>query len=416
MIQYGPLTIHDNWHIMISELYAIIISDFVVADMSDIREMSIIMNSFKFGSVVEGEFFTDRDQDVKELVYDILSGQSVVIISQRRLGKSSMVEKAVKQTGLSAIMIDLEIITDEMDLANTYTKKALSLSSVEKIKQYLKGFKFQPSINLNPATGAMDASFSISTAGSEKASAAILDSLELPETIAKDQKKRIVVVFDEFQEVRRISPLLERKMRGIFQQHHNVSYIFIGSQESMIREIFQDKKNPFYKFGRHKTLSKIPEKDMIAFVSERFKRAKIKADMGVIEGIMSITGYHPYYTQQLCYEISVVIQEKNKSDLTTDDIQDAQKRIITQHNADYRAWWNALTTTERKIVLGIASGMSEPSSQAFIQKYGIRSTSTALTAVGKLMEKGYLVRDNKSAMLAIEDPFWMDWIQVTRKQ
>jgi len=370
------------------------------------------MNPFKFGSVVAGDYFTDRDTDIKELVSDIRSGQSVVIISQRRLGKSSLVEKAVKTAGLPVIFVDLEIITDELDLANTYTKKALALSPMEKFKQYLKTFKVQPLISYNPATGSMDASFAVSP---EKNSSALLDSLVLPETIAQDLKKRIVVVFDEFQEVRRIAPLLEKKMRGVFQYHKYVSYIFIGSQESMIRDIFQEKNNPFYKFGRHITLGPIPEQHMISFVQERFSCVGIDTG-GNIAPIMKITDYHPYYTQQLCYEICVVMQDKNKDRIRPEDIAGARERIITQHSADYRTWWNALTTTERKIIVGIADGMFQASSQTFIQKYGINSASTATTAVNKLIQKGYLVRSPKTGDISIEDPFWKGWVQLTRKQ
>jgi len=202
-------------------------------------------------------------------------------------------------------------------------------------------------------------------------------------------------------------------MRGVFQQHHNVSYIFIGSQESMIRDIFQEKKNPFYKFGRQITLQPISETHMVAFVKERFTSVGINAQPHISD-ILKITGYHPYYTQQLCYELYVILQAKKHHQIAKDDIVQAQQTIITQHNVDYRAWWNALNTTDRKIIIGIANGMTEPSSQAFIQKYGIRSTSTAITATNKLIKKGYLIRNSKTGVLAVEDPFWQQWILASR--
>jgi AAA+ ATPase superfamily predicted ATPase len=384
---------------------------FIVAQYCDITKAEM-MNPFKFGSVVDGEYFTDREPEIRELVSDIKSGQNVILISQRRMGKTSLVSGAIKKAGFPSVQLDLEIITDELDLANTYTKKLLSLSSMEKLKQYLKGFKFQPVITFNPATGEMEASFDMSS--SESSSTVLLDSFELAETIAKDRRKRIVVMLDEFQEVRRISPMLERKMRGVFQNHQNVSYIFIGSQESMIRDIFQQKKSPFYKFGRQMTLMLIPENYMLAFVKERFSSIGIKIG-SQIESIMKITGYHPYYTQQLCYEIYLVVQEASGNNVEPEDVSNAVEKIITQHNADYKSWWNLLTNVERKIIIGISAGMTEPSSQAFIQKYGIRSTSSAVTAVNRLIQKGYLVRDAKTSKVFIEDPFWGQWVRKIRK-
>ena len=79
-------------------------------------------------------------------------------------------------------------------------------------------------------------------------------------------------------------------MRGIFQYHQNITYIFIGSQESMIREIFQNKKNPFYKFGRHISLHKIPDAEFSDFVTKRFSSQK--TERKVIIGIAS-GNYNP---------------------------------------------------------------------------------------------------------------------------
>ncbi|HBB67011.1 MAG: hypothetical protein A2X28_09045 [Elusimicrobia bacterium GWA2_56_46] len=360
------------------------------------------MNPFRFGAIVEGEHFTNRRQEIKELVSDIESGQNVVLISQRRYGKSSMVNKALAGMDIKSIRLDLEIISDEIDLANAYVKKALALSPFEKLKTYLKSLKIQPAMEYNPATGEMNVSFSPTAADK---SSVIAESLELPEVIAKKQNRRIVVVFDEFQEIRRISPNLEKKMRGVFQAHQNVSYIFIGSQESMIRDIFQEKKNPFYKFGRQKVLGGIPEKEMEDFVLKRFASAGINA-VGIVKDILAFTGCHPYYTQQLCHELYITHE---KGLFRRELIKEAIGNIVIQHNADYKRWWNGLDNTERKIVIGLAAGGSAVTSQQFIQKYGIKTVSTSGSAIGRLIDKGIIVRRDKNAH-EIEDPFWKEWI------
>jgi len=364
------------------------------------------MNPFRFGAIVEGEYFTDRQQEIKELISDIESGQNVVLISPRRFGKSSMVNKALAGVNIKSIRLDLEIISDEVDLANTYVKKALALSSFEKLKTYIKTLKIQPAMEYNPATGGINVSFS---PDSRDKAAVIAESLELPEIIAKKQNRRVVVVFDEFQEIRRIAPNLEKKMRGVFQAHQNVSYIFIGSQESMIRDIFQEKKNPFYKFGRQKVLGGIPEKEMEAFVLKRFSSAGIDAS-GIVKDILAFTGCHPYYTQQLCHELYIAHE---KGPFRRELITKAVENIVTQHNSDYKRWWNALDNTERKIVIGLAAGGNEVTSQKFIRQYGIKTASTSGSAIGRLIDKGIIVRRKDNAH-EIEDPFWKEWVVVNR--
>lgn len=364
------------------------------------------MNPFRFGNVVTGEYFTNRVQEIKEIVSEINAGQHIVLMSPRRYGKTSLVNEAMKASGVKGFKINMELIADEIDLANYYVKNALSLSKFEKIKHHLKNLKIQPYIQIQPATNEVSVSFNRET---RNISTLLSDSLQLPEAIAKNIKKKIVVVFDEFQEIRRISPLLERKMRGIFQDHQNITYIFIGSQESMIREIFQNKKNPFYKFGRHINLRKIPEAEFSDFVIERFSSQKTDA-RGIVQDILKFTDCHPYYTQQLCHEIYILSAEKT---LTKEVINNAVDQITTEHHADYSRWWSSLTNTERKVIIGITLGDYNPTSQEFIRKYGIKSASTSGSVVSKLIALGTLVKTN-GEKIKIEDPFWKEWILKNR--
>ena len=361
------------------------------------------MNPFKFGAIVTGEYFTDRLKEIKEITSDIKSGQHIILMSSRRYGKSSLINKVIKKMGIKSFRIDMELIADEIDFTNYYVRKALSLSTFAKIKFFLKKFRIQPSIQIQPVTNEVSISFNPEE---RNVSAILADSLELPEIIARNVRKRIVIVFDEFQEVRRISSELERKMRGIFQHHQNVTYIFIGSQESMIREIFQNRKNPFYKFGRHITLDKIPELELESFVKERFMSQDINADK-IVEDILIFTNYHPFYTQQLCHQIYILANDMKA--LTKEIVESAIEQIIIQHHADYLRWWDSLTNTERKVIIGIASGDKNPTSNGFIRKYGIRSSSSSGSVVSKLIASGILLR-NKNKELSIEDPFWKEWI------
>lgn len=211
-----------------------------------------------------------------------------------------------------------------------------------------------------------------------------------------------MVIFDEFQDIRRISGNLEKKMRSIFQYHKDVSYIFIGSQEHMIRDIFENKSNPFYKFGKQILLREMKHDKIRKFIIDRFSDKGIDVS-GVVDSILQITNNHPYYTQQLCHEIFIINDRKI---IDKNSIEKAIENILSNHNCDYEVWWGQLDNTERKIVIGICNGMQNPTSGGFISAYGIKSTSTAGSALKRLIEKGILVKRSKDLYL-IEDPFWM---------
>ena len=99
------------------------------------------MNPFRFGSVVTGEYFTNRKKEIKEIVSEIESGQHIVLMSPRRYGKTSLVNVAMKASRVKWFRINMELIADEIDLANYYVRNALLLSKFEKIKHYLKNLK-----------------------------------------------------------------------------------------------------------------------------------------------------------------------------------------------------------------------------------------------------------------------------------
>lgn len=197
-------------------------------------------------------------------------------------------------------------------------------------------------------------------------------------------------------------------MRGIFQEHQNVVYVFIGSQESMIREIIQNKNNPFYKFGKQITLSKINRYEFEKFISVKFKNKKIPKC--IINKILDFTGCQPYYTQQLCYEIYNLIM--NGWNFDENIIEIAITQIITEHNSDYKKWWSNLNTTEKKIVVGIVFGNFQPTSHDLIKRFGINSASTSGSALKKLFDTGILIKEKNH--IKIEDPFWEKWIYVNR--
>ena len=74
-------------------------------------------NPFKFGTIVEGDFFTDRVEEVAYIKQFINSANHLILISPRRFGKSSVVLKAVKQSGRKYIYLNLQTVMTVQDLA-----------------------------------------------------------------------------------------------------------------------------------------------------------------------------------------------------------------------------------------------------------------------------------------------------------
>jgi hypothetical protein len=69
-------------------------------------------------------------------------------------------------------------------------------------------------------------------------------------TLAQRDGKRMAVAFDEFQEAARLAGKhVYKRMRAHFQIHENVSYLFLGSKEDLMRTIFAGSREAFYRFA-----------------------------------------------------------------------------------------------------------------------------------------------------------------------
>jgi hypothetical protein len=99
-----------------------------------------------------------------------------------------------------------------------------------------------------------------------------------------------VVVFDEFQEIAAwdAGERVQRKMRAHFRHHREVVHVFMGSKRHLMREIFQQKNRPFYRFGKHFPLGKIPG-EFAAFIRRRFEDTGFRVERSVPERILAVT-------------------------------------------------------------------------------------------------------------------------------
>lgn len=349
-------------------------------------------NPFKYGTVVAGEYFTDRTKEVIEIEHALMSPNHLVLISPRRFGKSSLVKKAVEQVERPALFVNMQQITGVENLASTLLKGIFRLFPGEKLKHLMAHFRIIPTISTNPLTDSIDLSFPVST----NATTVLEDVMQLIDNIGAS-KGRLIVVFDKFQDILELRDGIDKELRAMMQIQENVNYIFLGSQESMMTDIFERKKSPFYHFGKLMYLSKIPYSDFLGYIVSRLSPVAEASAQSIAENILSFTGCHPYYTQQLSSEVwEIAMYESSEQDI----VSQAINKIVTTHDYDYERLWVNFNITDRKILQAIClDSISEMKRKM--------PSSTFSSSMQRLMKKGYVIRIDK---YELEDPFFCRWI------
>lgn len=373
-------------------------------------------NPFVFGDVVKGEYFTDREDEIKEIKLDLSSSQNILLFSPRRYGKTSLILKVLdelKKENLITVYVDLFRITSAATFIKIYTASITKAAAtkLDEAVQFLKDHfpTIAPKVIIKAGE---PTEFEFDFEASKKDLDTVLDDLyDLPQKVAAKRKKQIIVVFDEFQEIATLNIPIERAMRAKIQHHDKVTYCFMGSKRHLMDELFQDKNKPLYRIAKCVPLGKIPTSKFKAFIHSRFKSGGITIEENLINEILKITACHPYYTQQLCHEIfNLCFSKKETSAVSSKDIEMAEDKCISAQSYAYSTIWDSLSGKQKDLILALAlNPQGNIYSHDFLSKHGLGVPATVQTAIKALEKKGFSDRQNGS--YSISDIFFVEWIK-----
>ena len=268
-------------------------------------------NPFKFGTIVDGQYFTDRTKELQYVEQILQSENHLVLISPRRFGKSSLVNKALEQTTRKHIVINMQSVTSVQNFASRLMSALFRLNPGEKMKHLMTHFRVVPTVSTNPMTGSVDVSFNPSM----NSDVILEDAMELLQKVSTE-KNRLIVVLDEFQEIDGIKGF-DKQLRSIMQTQQHINYVFLGSQESMMESIFEKKKSPFYHFGQLMRLAKIPYEDFKQYVAERKLTAAKHKEKRLQSELKRLT--RSERTHRLCTRAGMLEKFLREPTLLTDD-------------------------------------------------------------------------------------------------
>jgi hypothetical protein len=374
-------------------------------------------NPFVYGKVARGESFADREAESEELMADIASGQSVIIFSPRRYGKTSLILEVLdraREVGLLTVYLDLFKVTSEEGFITTYAKEVAKLQTggVRFILRNLRELlpRLVPKVVLKSEKAGVEVEFEFDPRSERDP--LLDDLLEAVTIMGKKSNKRAVVVFDEFQEIADWDAArnVERQMRSHFQLHQNVSYIFMGSKRHLMQEIFQSKNRPFYRFGKHFPLEKIPRNEFSTFVQKRFGETGVQIAAPLINEILNVTEDHPYYTQLLCHILWGRTHEART--VTTDDVSSALQEVFLREAHAFHDLWDMLPLKARQLLVALAKEENyqvRVYSNDFLQKHNLGSASSVQRAVFRLMTEEILEKVDGGYQYT--DAFFKRWIR-----
>lgn len=370
-----------------------------------------INRSFIYGVSVSGDNFTDRVKETKRLKMDFENGLNVVLISPRRMGKTSLVKKVqqvVNPSIVHTVYIDIYDCKSEYDFYNKFAESVLKQTSgrmelfLEKTKKFLT--RLTPKVSFSPDPTA-DYSVSLGITPKEYTPEEIL---QLPELIAQQIGKHIVVCIDEFQQVAEWSDTLQvqKRMRGVWQHQKHTSYCLFGSRQHMMNKLFQSKAMPFYQFGEPNYLQPIPTEDWIPFIRQKFTDKGLTISENHIRTICDTVQNQSSYVQQLAWNVMI----NTNTEVTEQTIPAGISDLLIQCTPLFMEQTGGLSGYQMNFLKAIAAGQhNQFTSVSVLQEYQLGSKSNVERIQNVLREKDYIVSTPDGFFLS--DPIMELWLK-----
>lgn len=344
------------------------------------------------------------------------NGQDVLVYAPRRLGKSSLVLRAARRVAREKVLVGY------CDLMRTPTKERFAAAlartiyrdidspvgqALDRAVDLFRGLRVTPTMEVDPRDGSLSFSFQ---AGRK---VAIDDTIEallaLPGRIASKRKRRVVLVFDEFQEILTLDARFPNLMRAVFQEQPEVGHVYLGSKRDLLERIFSNRNEPFWRSAKQLEIGPISPVKFARYLRKRFDDTDRGIRDEALERLLQATGGHPYATQELAYFVWELVPTGQFAHLT--DVEAALEQVLRSEHNHFAKLWDDAPHSQRLLLLALAD---EPSrsiySEAYNERHDLPSRPTLQTALAGLTRKELTGR-NGAGDYAIVEPFLADWLR-----
>lgn len=371
---------------------------------------------FKFGKVVQDDFFVNREKEIDQISNLLGSGINVTLISPRRWGKSSLLfkigrEMEAKHKHIRFCFIDLFQTRSEEEFYTYFATEVIRASysrweeRMEQSKNFFKQLIPRFQFGLDPQE-----QFSLSFDW-EEVKRHPNEILDLPEKISQQKKIRLVVCLDEFQNIAHYNEALpfQKKLRAVWQRHQHCTYALYGSKQHMMTDLFENKSMPFYKFGEILFLEKISNEHWKKYIGRKFGKSGKKIAPKLAAKIAQLVDNHPYFVQQLANTVWL----HTENECTEPEVQSGLDHLLTQYDMFFSREVDMLSNLQLNLLKAIAWGEDRLTSKSTIKKYKLSSSASVIRSREALVQKEVI--DTFNHRIEILDPLFRIWIRSTYK-
>jgi len=350
---------------------------------------------FKTGNPVTGKDFIDRKEHLPIFKTFIDQNQSFMIKAPRRFGKTSIVKHLLEdKKEYEFIYIDIKIASSLKTLADKIINSAYKLSAIDNFLYKVKNSMFDLIKSIQEVKLDDIAQVTIKMCEKDNIDEVeyFLHSLDVLNTIAKKKDINIKFALDEFQDILKIaSKDILDKSRSVMQHHNNITYIFLGSIESIMTKIFEHKSSPFFHFATMVELPPLVVDELYSYSKKVFEEKGIKCDG--LKYLLEYIGGHPDYCLQVLQKLYFNALANDTKKLTSRNLYDTLVDVILSNKAYIEELISK--AKQKKHSLDVLYNIANDQKQTLESKtlYNVHSSLEDMGLIRKIAVGRYTIND-----------------------
>ena len=366
------------------------------------KATSKLKNPFIYEGYEGSDYFCDRIEETEKVIDHLTNGRNVTLVSPRKIGKTGLIWHAfdqIKRANKDAICIYIDIFhtQNQYELVQTLGCAIIQERLLDKRNTMEKVLRFfsawRPVVGIDPITGSPNVSISIERPHTEYTLKSIFDYL-------KQSGKEVYAAIDEFQAINDYPEKgTEALLRSYIQFIHNAHFIFSGSKQHLMFDMFGSPKRPFYQSTAMMSLYPLHEEIYYEFAARFFEEKKGELSKEVFHQLYAQFDGYTWYLQSILNRL----YEREKKVISYQQVQEAILVILADKRDQYQMLMTFLTDNQFALLKAIAKEgiVAQPQSNDFIRKYDLPGSSSIGKALDVLSEKdlvyhtpdGYIVYD-----------------------
>lgn len=373
--------------------------------------MNKVENPFIISEKILPEYFCDREKELAEMIKLLVNGNNVVLISQRRIGKTGLIQYCYEQRNIKnnfiSVYVDILSTNNLKEFTYLLGKEIFDAVKTGGEKRWMNFLTMVKSIaakiGLDPMTGLP--TFNLQ-----------LGDIVEPEFTLKEIFHYIsrsdvpcILAIDEFQQITKYPEKnVEALLRSRLLQINNCRMIFAGSEKHILANMFMDSSRPFYLSSSFLELRAIPKETYVDFIIRLFIERNKRISRQLAEIIYDESDGITFNVQRICN--SVFSNTKNNGEATEEIVNFSINEILNSYDVLYRLRLSHMTTRQKELLTAIAREkcVQKITSVEFIKKYSLSSASSVQTSLKSLLKDEIIISSDSGYI--IDDRFFRMWL------